>query len=240
MGAPAFSPVTAPHNNGASAGPPVYTPAMPRLNSFSHVTISKHRIEGLADAVLAIVVTLLVLEFKIPEIPHHPSSAELLGELRHLGPTVFAYFVTFALAGSYWFLHHLSMHFIKQANQKMAFLNLGFLCFVSLFPFSAALLGHYVSSPVAQAIYFLNQFCAIFFLLWNWYYARSAGLLAEIDAADAHRLATHMRGLAIATFSAAVATFFTRQSFIVFVLAIVLNRALSRLRRPHPVSRPAE
>src|SRR5215471_962031 len=104
--------------------------------------------------------TLLVLELKVPELPRHASTAELWAELRHLGPTFFAFWITFLLSGSYWFLHNLSMEFVKHADQKLSFINLGFLFFVALFPFSAALLGHFLGNPLGQAIYFLNQFGA--------------------------------------------------------------------------------
>src|SRR5947209_17005277 len=150
------------------------------LSSLHKFRVAKHRVEFLADGVIAIVMTLLVLELKIPELPRTASAAELLHEVAHLGPVFFAFFITFMLAGSYWFLHNLTMEHVMHADQKVAFINVGFMLAVSLFPFSAGLLGHFLMNQVAQCIYFANQCLAASFLALNWNYAKSAGLLAPV------------------------------------------------------------
>src|SRR5258708_21237472 len=121
------------------------------------VTLSKHRIEGLTDGIFAIVMPLLVLELKVPELEKNPANREILEKLGSLGPQLFSFFLTFALAGLFWFLHHSCMQHIRHMTRPLILLNLAFLGFVSLLPFSAAMLGHYLHAPIALQIYYINQ-----------------------------------------------------------------------------------
>lgn len=191
--------------------------------------LGKDRVEFLADGVFAIVMTLLVLELKVPELPRHASASELLRELAHLGPVFFAYFVTFLLSGSYWFLHNISMEHVKRADHKLYLIGLGFLFFVALFPFSAALLGHYLMNPAAQAIYFGNQCGVASMLLWKWKHAKSAGLVGDVPAETDVRLTTQLRGLALGTLAGVgLAWIAPQQSFLFSMFIILANRGLSR------------
>lgn len=209
------------------------------LSGLHDIRLSKHRVEFLVDGVIAIVMTLLVLDLKVPDLPRHASSSELLHALAPVVPTFFALFLTFMLAGSYWFLHHMSMEYIGHANQRLVFINLGFMLSVSLFPFSAAMLGHFLVNPVAQCIYYGNQCMAATFLMVNWRYAAKAGLLTKVDPQTELRLTTHVRGLAFGCLAAAAASFFTTQSFIFLFLVLILNRKVS-LRRAGRESTAAE
>jgi len=153
------------------------------------VRLSKHRMEGLSDGVFAIVMTLLVLELKPPELPKGTSDAALLEKLLELGPAFFTFVMTFLLAGLYWFLHHSSFQFVKHMTRAMVWFNLGFLMFVSLLPFSAALFGHFLRSSVAAEFYYGNQFMIGVFLIANWMYAKKKDLLADdLDPIHEHRL----------------------------------------------------
>jgi uncharacterized membrane protein len=82
------------------------------------LTLSKHRVEGLTDGIFAIVMTLIVLELKVPELERHATEAEILGRVRELGPQFLAFFLTFTLAGLFWFQHHASMQFIKHIRRR--------------------------------------------------------------------------------------------------------------------------
>lgn len=116
--------------------------------------LGKGRIEALSDGVFSIAMTLLVLELKVPELSHHATNDELLAALAKLRPSFLTFFITFMISGTFWFLHHLTFHFVKHMNQVLCWINLFFLMFVSLLPFSAGLLGH-----------FAGQHCFAAFLL---------------------------------------------------------------------------
>lgn len=202
------------------------------------VHLGKDRIEFLADGVFAIVMTLLVLELKVPELPRHASASELLHELASLGPAFFSYFLTFVLSGSYWFLHNISMEFVRRADHKLYLVGLGFLFFVALFPFSAALLGHYLSNPAAQSIYFANQCGAASMLMLKWRHARKMSLVTDVPPDIAARLSVQLRGLALGALAGVgFAWTMPRQSFVLSAVVMLANRVISRrLQRGAPAA----
>jgi uncharacterized membrane protein len=200
-------------------------------SALDDITLSKHRVEALADGVFAIVMTLLVLELKIPELPKNAPQSELLHGIRALLPVFFSYFITFMLAGGFWFFHHLSFHFIRHTTRGLCFINLLFLLFVSLLPFSTGLLGHFLRQRVAQYFYFGNQLAIGMVLLLHWTHARRNKLfidnaVSEEIRALARRLTIMPAGTAVAL---VISTFNTEMSFqacffTVMILALIERR----------------
>lgn len=148
--------------------------------------LEKTRIEALSDGVFSIAMTLLVLKLEVPEVMHHSSDDQMLRQLLALGPQFATYVVTFLIAGGFWFLHHLTFHFIRFANGVLVWLNLLFLMFVALLPFSAGLMAHLFVHPVSQLFYFGNELAIALLLSVHWWYARRSGLVV-IENADARR-----------------------------------------------------
>jgi uncharacterized membrane protein len=139
---------------------------------------STTRIEALSDGVFAIVMTLLVLELKVPGLPRDASAAEVWHGFRELGPIFFSYFVTFTLAGVFWFWHHRAFDELTHVDGRVFALNLAFLSFVSLLPFSTAMLGAFrLGQPVSLACYFGNLLALPLALMAVWLYAGRAGVL---------------------------------------------------------------
>ena len=127
-----------------------------------------NRIEALSDGIFAIVMTLLVLELKVPHLQDN-SNGELLRYLLSLSPVFISYVISFIILGIYWVGHHNQMHFIKKSDRTFLWLNLMFFMFVSLVPFSAALLGEFHTDQISVIIYGLNlSFCGLsLFLIWR-------------------------------------------------------------------------
>jgi uncharacterized membrane protein len=121
-------------------------------------TFSKARIEMLCDGVFAIAMTLLVLELKVPELPKMTPPAEVWHALGEHRLSYLAFVLTFMLAGSFWLQHHVLFHYLGRATRSMALLNLVFLMFVSLLPFSTSLFAKFGPQQVGFACYFGNQF----------------------------------------------------------------------------------
>ncbi len=142
-----------------------------------------HRVEALSDGVFAIALTLLVLELKIPEVAEGLSNAQTAAALRQallqLLPKLWIFVLTFFLIGIYWIAHHSAFRHIERWDRPLLFRNLYFLMFVSLLPFSSALMGSYVFVPVAWIIYSSNMIVIGLSLLWLWRYAHRRDLLSE-------------------------------------------------------------
>lgn len=151
--------------------------------------ISKHRIVGLADAVFAIAMTLLVLELRVPELPRNTSSEALLDALSELTPVAAGFLWTFILSSIFWYLHSRQFQIILRVERPMIAANLAMLMFVSLLPFSTALQGRYPSSPVAGVAYFSNMFGISLALVVNWWLALKYRVLSKPhDHPDVARL----------------------------------------------------
>ena len=122
-----------------------------------------------SDAVFAIAITLLVIEIKIPEIHDHVSDKALLHELGHLIPKFLGFIISFMLIGVYWTVHHRMFGYVTDFNRKLLLLNLFFLFFVALMPFSTGFYSEYAGPElmreqlkVPMTFYVLN-FCAVGF-----------------------------------------------------------------------------
>ena len=104
------------------------------------------RIEAFSDGVLAIIVTIMVLELHAPEQPG-------LDKLLHLWPVFLAYALSFAYVGIYWANHHRLFSHARTVTNSLVWLNLGLLFTLSLIPFTAAYLGEQHFSRDATLVY---------------------------------------------------------------------------------------
>jgi len=142
-----------------------------------HILLTKGRVEALTDGIFAIVMTLLVLELKVPDLPHTAGQDEILAKMKELRPFFFSFAITFVLSGSFWFFHHVLFHFVRQVTRPLVWLNIAFLMFVSLLPFSTNFMGHFIRQPIAVMFYFGNQFVLAVLLKAQWIYAERQGLM---------------------------------------------------------------
>jgi uncharacterized membrane protein len=198
------------------------------------IPLAKHRIEALADGIFAIVATLIVLELHIPDLPRNASTGAIVEGLRHIAPPMFSFVATFVLAASFWILHQLLMHFIKHLDGVLLWLNVFFLMFVSLLPFSTGFLGRFkLSSTLPLAMYFGNQFLIGLLLCLQWLRARRKDHLTAEYETDTKGRDVPMRVAAL-TLGAGIAVFvaFLRPqlAFYAFVVPVLILRLVTRRR----------
>jgi uncharacterized membrane protein len=111
------------------------------------------RIVFFSDAVMAIAITLLTVDLKVPEIAASAAAAELPGKLGELGPRFMSFTISFAVISVYWVSHHRYFRFIKRYDGRLITLNMIFLFFIALMPFVANLLGQYAYLPLGVGVY---------------------------------------------------------------------------------------
>ena len=106
--------------------------------------MSKGRLEAFSDGVLAIIITIMVLELKVP---HGTGPAALLPLL----PVFLSYVLSFVYVGIYWNNHHHLLHAAHQVNGRILWANLHLLFWLSLIPFATGWMGenHFAAIPVA-------------------------------------------------------------------------------------------
>ena len=114
--------------------------------------MNKQRLEAFSDGVFAIVITLLILDIRIPDVQPTGLGAALIKIL----PQMLTYILSFFIVGLYWHLHHQVATQIKLIDEAFIWLNLVWLLFVSTLPFPTALLGRYPLQPVPLTIYGIN------------------------------------------------------------------------------------
>jgi len=113
--------------------------------------MSKNRLEAFSDAVFAIVITLLILDVRFPA--DKPLTLETLWSV---APHLWAFVLSFVIAGVYWVSHHNMLHFIRAVDRQLLWLNLTLLLLIVFVPFPAALLGQHSDSQLAVTLYGLN------------------------------------------------------------------------------------
>jgi len=196
-------------------------------------TWNKARLEMLSDGVFAIVMTLLVLELKVPELPRRAAASEVLHNLLEHWPLFFSFVITFMMSGAYWIWHHMSFHELAHVDQPFCGLNLIFLMFMSLLPFSTAMLGSFtLEQPVSLALYFGNQLgLSVAMNAW-WTYAKRHGLLTRpVDHPEIQLVSRMFAGNAIACLLAVIMVFVRpRSCFGAFGMTQILGAALARRR----------
>lgn len=117
----------------------------------------KPRLDALADGIFAIVMTLLVIEIKVPELGGDATNAALWRDLKELFPLFMSYIVSFMVLASYWMAHNFIVTiFTKNLTRKMAYLNIPFFMSIALIPFSSQFLGMYSYTQLAIFVYGLN------------------------------------------------------------------------------------
>ena len=108
--------------------------------------MTKGRLEAFSDGVIAIIITIMVLELKVPH------GAEL-GSLRPLAPVFLAYVLSFLYLGIYWNNHHHLLHAARQVDGRILWANLLLLFWLSLFPFVTHWAGETGFAAVPVAVY---------------------------------------------------------------------------------------
>jgi uncharacterized membrane protein len=113
--------------------------------------LEKHRVLAMTDGVVAIIITIMVLELKAPE----GNDFEALHEL---WPVFFAYVLSFIYVAIYWNNHHHYFHLVSRVNGAVMWANFHLLFWLSLIPFSTAWMGEHAFAPVPTALYGVSLF----------------------------------------------------------------------------------
>jgi uncharacterized membrane protein len=133
-------------------------------------TLKLERLVAFSDAVLAIVITLLVLGLNVPnahQIPEKQLPEYLIDSI----PSVLAYITSFFLVGMYWLQHYVIFHYVLRANRTLILLNGLFLLSVSFLPFPTGLQAVYRGDRLAVVFFGCAHILCGLALLTLWLYA---------------------------------------------------------------------
>ena len=135
--------------------------------------ITKTRLEAFSDGVIAIIITIMVLEIKVPHAPD-------LASLKLLLPVFLSYVMSFMYIGIYWTNHHHLLHAAKHINAKIMWANLVLLFWLSLVPFSTNWLGENHGQAWPTALY------GVILLMAGFSYNRLQTFIVEMEGKDSN------------------------------------------------------
>lgn len=186
------------------------------------------RIEALTDGVLAIVLTLLVLQFEVPDAP----ASALPGAVADQETLLVSYLLSFAIVGLYWTIHQTLFRNIVDHDRLLLWLNLLFLLTISFLPYPTELVGTY-GTRFAWTVYAVNLALVGVTLTAVWAYAAHAGFTVDWIDDRIARLIT-IRGLispAAFALSIAVAAANLTLAYVVPVIILPLQAVWVRYYR---------
>jgi uncharacterized membrane protein len=183
-----------------------------------------------SDAVFAIVMTLLVLDIRVPDV----AAREVPGLVFELWPKIFSYVLSFLVIGLYWIGHHQTFRYVRSYDRTLLWLNLLFLLSISFIPFPTDLLGEYGELRFAVIFYAASLALARLLLALVWWYVFS-GPIRTSDELDRGLAKFHLlRSLAIPAIfllSIGIAFFSPNAAIGSWVLLVVADTMAWRLWR---------
>jgi len=193
--------------------------------------INLERIGGFSDAVFAVAITLLILTIDVPVVS---DVSELGSELKALWPKFLGFLISFLIIGFFWVAHHFIFNYLRRLTPGLLWLNLFFLMFIVILPFSSDLMSEYNNSKVAVMFYGANMALASLMLLLLWMYMSHDNRLIDEDfdpALRRHLLLMYLNMTIIFLISVAVAAVNASASQYIYLLLIPNSFVLERMHR---------
>jgi len=186
------------------------------------------RLAAISDGVFAVAMTLLVFDLRTPPTSLIHSEADLIRALIRLAPNFGVYFLSFLTLGIFWVGQQTQFNQLSQSDRNMSWIHIGFLCAVTLVPFSTGLVANFITLRVALLIYWTNILLLGSILYASWHYALCGKLLRDDVPPDTDRWMKRRIIVAqlLYAFGAALCYFNTYWS-LGFIVLVQLNYAIA-------------
>ena len=161
------------------------------------------RLVFFSDAVMAIAITLLVIDLRLPDLPSGATDADLRAVLIELAPRLLAFFLSFAVIGLWWVSHHRFFGSVLRLDSWLVVLDLAFLGAIAFLPFPTSILGTSVL-PTSVALYALTNAVIGYLLVGLRTYADRKALIDPVVPLDLYRRRTTRAALAPTVFAASI------------------------------------
>jgi len=195
------------------------------------------RLLALTDGVVAIALTLLVLQLQVPVnfvLDHHPQSASGLWHSLDIDrDELVSYLISFLLIAQFWLVHHRILRSMRGHHEGLAWRNFGFLLALTLMPFTSDVLGRYGQNPVAITLFGLNLAALSLSIQWISRYAKVHSLMTDRKQSNHEELLTRVRAvLVLAVIALAITLAWTASSvsndcWLLFLITPLLGKRLA-------------
>ncbi len=192
--------------------------------------LNTKRVEALVDGVFAIAMTLLAFDLKVSDIVASVNFS-MSDLFFNLWPHFLIYSISFIILGFYWIEHHIQFDYIKSSSKYFLWLNIFFLMFIALIPFSTGVLGRYLGEQFSVFLYGINIILIGIISYFHWSYVNLRRLVGK-DAAP-NVVSTIKKNILIAPFIAGISmliSFFSPLfSLVIYALVPVYYIFLSKI-----------
>lgn len=189
------------------------------LSRFARGELRLNRIEAFSDGVFAIVVTLLVLELKVPALGDHGSVSELADRLLELLPKFLSWLISFIIVCKFWLNHHHVLGLARHANYAMVWLNSIFLMSQSFIPFPTAMMGEYATNPLAVSAFgVVMAVNTLLFIALHAYILRNLLKPELVETEDPHIVLKSLVGVVSYLIGASAAWASVHAAFLLYLL----------------------
>lgn len=152
----------------------------------SATTSSNERLILFSDAIIAVTITLLALDIRLPDGDELLTDHQLMGQIADMGPRLFAYALSFLVIGSFWAAHRRRFEHISRSNSGLIWLNFLFLLSLGLIPFATDVLAEN-DGLVATILYAGLVGLASLLLASIGWFAHRRGLIDEGEVSPTDR-----------------------------------------------------
>ena len=140
---------------------------------------SVERLAALSDGIFAFAMTVLVLDLRVPALESVHNERDLWHALAALSPRLLMYMMSFLTLGIFWVGQQTQLNHLSASNIRLSWIHIGFLFFVTVIPFSTALLAEFIAYRIALLAYWLNVLCLGAALYLSWGCATKSGLVKD-------------------------------------------------------------
>ena len=126
------------------------------MRSIDSSRFTLERVVFFSDAVFAIAITLLAIELRLPDLPPGQTDASFLAALGDLGPSIFAFVVSFVVIAAFWVGHYRTFRYIVDVDGRLVAINFGLLFCIAILPFPTSIIasqGNLSSAAIVYAVF---------------------------------------------------------------------------------------
>ncbi len=200
-------------------------------NKDSSFHMATNRIEALTDGIFAIAMTLLVLTLAVPDISGPLSNTALQNSLSGLIPSFYTLVLSFILLALFWNIHHRIFQRIKEVNTILLWINMIWLLFIVLVPFSASLTGKYEQFTISHIVFNVNMLGISLFLALNTYYAHYSSFVhSKVNSAEITMIKRdNILFIGISLLALLLSFIIPRESGLVYILIFPLEYLIHKI-----------
>jgi len=188
--------------------------------------MSSDRMSTLIDGIFAIAMTLLILSIEVPHLTGQLSDALIQNSLYAIISPFTSFVLSFILLAMFWSINHTQMHYIKKVDKGFLWINIIWLLFIVMVPFSTELSGMYGEFIIPNLIFNLNMLAVAILLYLSMYYANTKGLVSKTIGEKEKRLKRSSRIFVIVCIVAIILSFLAPSWSGMVYLVILISKIL--------------